>query len=130
MPMVTQSDPESKNFGIANAHTMLRQWYDPALQGTLQHRWMQRCIFDGCLYSGYSKNWMHTRTNSTTLLKENFSVLDFKINKVEHKALDHVCDIYINPSHVIFNLIPQPFGDCVQCCYNELGFPLVIRHTV
>lgn len=39
--MVTQSDPGSENFGIANAHTMLRQWYDPALQGTLQHRWMR-----------------------------------------------------------------------------------------
>jgi hypothetical protein len=41
MPMVTQSDPGSENFGIANAHTMLRQWHDPALQGTLQHSWMQ-----------------------------------------------------------------------------------------
>ncbi|KAG1744432.1 hypothetical protein EDB19DRAFT_1894566 [Suillus lakei] len=41
MPMVTQSDPGSKNFGIANAHTMLCQRHDPALQGTLQHRWMR-----------------------------------------------------------------------------------------
>ncbi|KAG1816565.1 hypothetical protein EV424DRAFT_1528296 [Suillus variegatus] len=41
MPMVTQSDPGSENFGIANAHTMLRQWHDPTLQGTLQHRWMR-----------------------------------------------------------------------------------------
>jgi hypothetical protein len=38
--MVTQSDPGSENFGIANAHTMLHQWHDPALQGTLQHCWM------------------------------------------------------------------------------------------
>ncbi|KAG2359833.1 hypothetical protein BDR07DRAFT_1291218 [Suillus spraguei] len=41
MPMVTQSDPGTENYGIANAHTMLRQWHDPALQGTLQHRWMR-----------------------------------------------------------------------------------------
>ncbi|KAG1796073.1 uncharacterized protein HD556DRAFT_1234916, partial [Suillus plorans] len=41
MPMVTQSDPGSENFGIANAHTMLRQWHDLTLQGTLQHRWMR-----------------------------------------------------------------------------------------
>ncbi|KAG2134218.1 hypothetical protein BD769DRAFT_1385810 [Suillus cothurnatus] len=41
MPMVTQSDPGSENFGIANAHTMLRQWHDPMLEGTLQHRWMR-----------------------------------------------------------------------------------------
>lgn len=40
IPMVTQSDPGTENYGIANAHTMLRQWHDPALQGTLQHRWM------------------------------------------------------------------------------------------
>ncbi|KAG2335890.1 hypothetical protein BDR05DRAFT_978886 [Suillus weaverae] len=40
MPMVMQSDPGSENFGIANAHTMLRQWHNPTLQGTLQHRWM------------------------------------------------------------------------------------------
>lgn len=39
--MVTQSDPGSENYGIANAHTMLRQWHDPALQGSLQHRWMR-----------------------------------------------------------------------------------------
>ncbi|KAG1832673.1 hypothetical protein EV424DRAFT_1342207 [Suillus variegatus] len=41
MPLVTQSDPGTENFGIANGHTMLRQWYDPSLQGTLQHRWMR-----------------------------------------------------------------------------------------
>jgi len=41
MPLVTQSDPGTENFGIANAHTLLRQWHDPALQGTLQHRWMR-----------------------------------------------------------------------------------------
>lgn len=41
MPMVTQSDPGLENFGIANAHTTLRQWHDPALQGALQHRWMR-----------------------------------------------------------------------------------------
>ncbi|KAG2158616.1 uncharacterized protein EDB93DRAFT_556898 [Suillus bovinus] len=40
MPMVTQSDPGSENFGIANAHTMLRQWHNLTLQGTLKHRWM------------------------------------------------------------------------------------------
>ncbi|KAG1786291.1 hypothetical protein EV424DRAFT_1523978 [Suillus variegatus] len=41
MPLVTQSDPGTENFGVANGHTMLHQWYDPSLQGTLQHRWMR-----------------------------------------------------------------------------------------
>ncbi|KAG1775468.1 hypothetical protein EV702DRAFT_929605, partial [Suillus placidus] len=31
----------SVNNGIANGHTLLRQWHDPALQGMLQHRWMR-----------------------------------------------------------------------------------------
>lgn len=37
---MTQSDPGTENFGIANVQTMLRQWHDPTLHGTLQHRWM------------------------------------------------------------------------------------------
>ncbi|KAG1780221.1 hypothetical protein EV702DRAFT_950000, partial [Suillus placidus] len=41
MPMVTQSDPGSENYGIANVHTMLRQYHNKALHGTLQHRWMR-----------------------------------------------------------------------------------------
>lgn len=41
MPLVTQSDPGSENYGIANAHTALRHWHDPNLAGTLQHRWMR-----------------------------------------------------------------------------------------
>lgn len=41
MPLITQSDLGSENYGIANAQTLLRQRYDPTLQGTLQHRWMR-----------------------------------------------------------------------------------------
>ncbi|KAG2358586.1 hypothetical protein BDR07DRAFT_1452651 [Suillus spraguei] len=40
IPRVTQSDPGTENYRIANAHTMLHQMNDLALQGTLQHRWM------------------------------------------------------------------------------------------
>ncbi|KAG2128041.1 uncharacterized protein EDB93DRAFT_1268858 [Suillus bovinus] len=62
MLMVTQSDPGSENYGIANAHTMLRQWYDTALHGTLQHRWMRikknvmpemACLLDYGVNSGW-----------------------------------------------------------------------------
>ncbi|KAG2145936.1 uncharacterized protein EDB93DRAFT_1086874, partial [Suillus bovinus] len=41
MPLVTQSDLGTENFGIANGHTLLCQWHDPALQGMLQHCWMR-----------------------------------------------------------------------------------------
>lgn len=40
IPLVTQSDPGSENYGIANAQTTLRHMHDPALRGTIQHRWM------------------------------------------------------------------------------------------
>lgn len=39
--MVTQSDPGTENFGIANVQTMLRQMYDSTLQRFVQHRWMR-----------------------------------------------------------------------------------------
>ncbi|KAH0826444.1 hypothetical protein J3R83DRAFT_5430, partial [Lanmaoa asiatica] len=40
VPMITQSDPGTENFGIANAQTMLRQMHDPSLSGFVQHRSM------------------------------------------------------------------------------------------
>ncbi|KAG1906482.1 uncharacterized protein F5891DRAFT_928205, partial [Suillus fuscotomentosus] len=40
MPLITQSDLGTKNFGIANTQTLLHQNYNPDLQGTLQHHWM------------------------------------------------------------------------------------------
>jgi hypothetical protein len=49
--------------------------------------------------------------------------------KVEREALDHVRDLYIDPSHVVFDLVPQPFGVFMEHCYAELGRPLVTRQT-
>ncbi|KIK80942.1 hypothetical protein PAXRUDRAFT_157290 [Paxillus rubicundulus Ve08.2h10] len=40
MPLVTQSDPCTENFGIANTQTILWQMHDPALSGFVQHQWM------------------------------------------------------------------------------------------
>ncbi|KAJ6474357.1 hypothetical protein C8R45DRAFT_835079 [Mycena sanguinolenta] len=39
-PLVSQSDPGTENYGLANGHTLLRHLHDPSLEGTLQHRWM------------------------------------------------------------------------------------------
>ncbi|KZT52803.1 hypothetical protein CALCODRAFT_441053 [Calocera cornea HHB12733] len=41
IPLITQSDPGTENYGIANAQTTLRRQLDPTLEGTLQHRWMR-----------------------------------------------------------------------------------------
>ncbi|KAF9058918.1 hypothetical protein BDP27DRAFT_1186897, partial [Rhodocollybia butyracea] len=37
LPLLTQSDPGSENYGVANAQTVGRQHLDPSLVGTLQH---------------------------------------------------------------------------------------------
>ncbi|KAG1796186.1 hypothetical protein EV424DRAFT_1353195 [Suillus variegatus] len=61
-------------------------------------------------------------------LSEDFGALDFKI-KIEHKALDHVRNLYIKPSHCVFDLVPEAFGGCIQRCYDELGHPVVTRQS-
>ena len=39
IPLTTQSDPRSENYGVANIQTSARHKLDPSLAGTLQHRW-------------------------------------------------------------------------------------------
>jgi hypothetical protein len=39
IPLTTQSDPGTENYGVANVQTLLRHQLDPTLIGTLQHRW-------------------------------------------------------------------------------------------
>ncbi|KAG1780114.1 hypothetical protein EV702DRAFT_1043464 [Suillus placidus] len=179
MPMVTQSDPGSENFGIANAHTMLRQWHDPTLQGTLQHRWMRTkknvmpeitwsqlwrhsrlrellrqwstLCNDGCslIFRWIFIPWLQCeldgykdRINNTAKRHDrnkvlphgvpnliydspdDFGALDFKII-LEPGAINHVRNLYVDPNHAVFELVPQDFGDFMQQCYDELGRPIV-----
>ncbi|KAH7906201.1 hypothetical protein BJ138DRAFT_1117789 [Hygrophoropsis aurantiaca] len=42
VPLVTQSDPGTENYSVANLHTMIRHRLDPSLSDTLQHRWMRK----------------------------------------------------------------------------------------
>ena len=39
IPLTTQSDPGSENYGVANIHTLACHELDPMLAGTLQHHW-------------------------------------------------------------------------------------------
>ena len=38
IPIITQSDPGTENYGVASAHTVMHHHLDPSLTGTLQHR--------------------------------------------------------------------------------------------
>ncbi|KAF8215519.1 hypothetical protein K438DRAFT_2104665 [Mycena galopus ATCC 62051] len=42
VPLITQSDLGTENYGIANCHTVIRQRLDQSLAGTRQHRWMNK----------------------------------------------------------------------------------------
>ena len=75
MPLITQSDLGSENYGVANAESILHQWHDPNLKGTVQHHWMwhkknvmpeiawlQLCRhftpgFEAILEEGVTKGW-------------------------------------------------------------------------
>ena len=37
IPIITQSDPGTENYGVANAHTVVCHCLEPSLTGTLQH---------------------------------------------------------------------------------------------
>jgi hypothetical protein len=41
VPLTTQSDPGTENYGVANAQTVIRHRLDRSLSDTLQHRWIQ-----------------------------------------------------------------------------------------
>ncbi|KAG1893790.1 uncharacterized protein F5891DRAFT_1131149 [Suillus fuscotomentosus] len=135
MPLVTQSDPGTENFGIANGHTMLHQWYDPSLQGTLQHRWMRtkKNVMPEIAWSQLrtcdrNKVLPHGIPELIYRSAEDFGALDFKI-KIEKAAVDHVRATYIKPGHPVFDLVPSDLGDTLQMCYERLGRLVVNRKS-
>jgi hypothetical protein len=79
IPLLTQSDGGKEANGIANAQTLLRQHYDPRLQGTIQHRWFTKALnvrpeikwrqlrteftpgFEGLFDEGLAGGWFNPR---------------------------------------------------------------------
>ncbi|KAG1732296.1 hypothetical protein EDB19DRAFT_2005534 [Suillus lakei] len=183
MPMVTQSDPGSEKFGIANAHTMLRQWHDPDLHGTLQHHWMcnkknvmpeitwsqlrRRFTpgFESLLDHGVNTGWYNTnntvqvlvfhwvfipwlqqelnayrdRINNSAKRRDRNKILPHGVPNLIYEAAEdfgaldfkqsHVRSAYIKPSHQVFDLVPQAFGEYIAQLYDQLGRPAVTRQS-
>lgn len=44
--------------------------------------------------------------------------------------IHHIRQVYINPDHQVFDLIPLQLGIFIQKCYNDLGNPTVERTTI
>ncbi|KAI6124672.1 hypothetical protein EV401DRAFT_1886246 [Pisolithus croceorrhizus] len=115
IPLVTQSDPGLENFGIANAQTMLCQWHDHTLEGTLQHQ------FEMLLDDGIHQGWYDVDN-----MLQLFSLM-FMVDKA---ALKHIHQLYVNTSHVVFDLVPRPLNAHLEEHYNDLGCPTITCQTI
>ena len=49
---------------------------------------------------------------------------------VSPAAIYHIRQLYINPKHVVFDLIPLTLNKFLVRCYHQLGCPSVRRSTV
>ncbi|KAI6023282.1 hypothetical protein EDC04DRAFT_2606782 [Pisolithus marmoratus] len=100
IPLITQSDPGSENYSIANAQTMLCQWHNPAPE---------------ILEYGVHKGWFDI--DNTLQL---FSYPGFKQSSMPIKII---------VPELIFSS-PQDYGALdLKACYNDLGHPAVTCHT-
>lgn len=58
-----------------------------------------------------------------------YGALDFKVT-ISQDAVNHVRDLYINPNHQVFDLLPASLGTVIKQCYNQLGHPSVEQATI
>ncbi|KAI5988558.1 hypothetical protein EDD15DRAFT_2389274 [Pisolithus albus] len=156
IPMITQSDPGTENFGIANAQTLLRQMHDPTLEGYVQHRWMHTkknimpeiaCMVFRWVFIPWLQvelNNYQDRINNSRKRRDkrkvlphgipeliytcpgDYGALDFKV-MVSPAAIKHVQQLYIVPDHAVFDLVPPSFNVYMEACYLQLGRPSVTR---
>ena len=48
---------------------------------------------------------------------------------VSPAAIDHVRQLYIDPKHAVFDLVPPNLSTFIDRCYHQLGCPSVGRRT-
>ncbi|KAG2135401.1 uncharacterized protein EDB93DRAFT_1107149 [Suillus bovinus] len=86
------------------------------------------CINNSAKRRDHNKILPHGVPNLIYEAAEDFRALDFKI-KLEREALGHVRSAYIKPSHPVFDLVPQAFGEYIARLYDGLGRPAVTRQS-
>ncbi|KAI6137018.1 hypothetical protein F5141DRAFT_1209330 [Pisolithus sp. B1] len=186
IPMITQSDPGTENFALANAQTLLHQMHDPTLEGYVQHWWM--CMkknikpeiawsqlhchfspsFESLLNTGVDAGW-YDPDNTLQLMvfcwvfipwlqvelnsyqdhinnsqkhcdkrkvlphgipeliytcAEDYGALDFKV-MVSPAAIEQVRCLYIDPNHIVFDLVLHSLNMFIEECYLQLGRPSI-----
>ncbi|KAI6154761.1 hypothetical protein BKA82DRAFT_4010527 [Pisolithus tinctorius] len=144
IPLVTQRDPGTENFGIANAQSMLRQWHDAKLieQG-VKEGWydidnmLERLVFhwlfipwlQGELLAYKDHVMPHGVPNLIYESAGDYGAIDFKV-KVDLVDIKHVQKLYITPTHLVFDLVPPAFGVHIESFYVDMGHPSVTRQNV
>ncbi|KAJ7176192.1 hypothetical protein C8R43DRAFT_942992 [Mycena crocata] len=157
MPLVSQSDPGTENFGLANGHTLLRHLHDPSLEGTLQHRWMLQKKnvmpeigwsqlrrrfspgFEDILDVGVNNGWLVFRWVFIPWLQKELDAYRERVNNtakradrnkvLPHGAIDKVRALYAPKEHEVFQLVPPDFQAIITQMYTEMGQPPVTRNN-
>ncbi|KAF8492109.1 hypothetical protein JB92DRAFT_3147563 [Gautieria morchelliformis] len=139
IPMVTQSDPGSENYGVANAHTTLRHMLDPSLEGTRQHRWMRK-------HNNVKPeiSWSQLRRRFTPgfedLLEQGvqsglydpdnrLDAMDFKVG-VTQDAIEDIRAYYAPSQDPVFHLVPPDFEPLVQQVYIRMRSPRIEHDSI
>ncbi|KIK76034.1 hypothetical protein PAXRUDRAFT_171052, partial [Paxillus rubicundulus Ve08.2h10] len=62
---------------------------------------------------------------------EDYSALNFKVMHIYlFYYMSHVCQFYIKPDHIVFNLLPAPLLAPIKECYTPLSSPVVCRRLI
>ncbi|KIM50423.1 hypothetical protein SCLCIDRAFT_85256, partial [Scleroderma citrinum Foug A] len=117
-------------------------WYDPdnTLQLMVFHwlfiPWLQvelnsyrDCINNSCKCHDRKKILLHGISELIYTCAEDYGALNFRV-MVSAAAIDHVRQLYIDPKHVVFNLVLPTLNIFLDRCYHQLGSPSVGRSTV
>ncbi|KAF8444487.1 hypothetical protein L210DRAFT_957937 [Boletus edulis BED1] len=157
--MITQSDPGTENFGIANAQTMLRQINDLTLTGFSQFRCRFAPGFEKLLDESVHEGWYNTHNTLQVMLFHWLFILwlqrevdnyVFRINNTQkrfdkHKILPHDIPELIHrcaADNGALNFKVTISQDAISCvrnlyidphnhlCYNELGRPPITRVSI
>ncbi|KAK0482870.1 hypothetical protein EDD18DRAFT_1112504 [Armillaria luteobubalina] len=136
----------NKNSNVAWAQSYLRQWADPSLNGTIQHRWKfdkknipSEILWSVSAYQLQSK--MHTEFAAVwsfaislflgfnTNVPERFGAEDFKV-AFSAESINEARQLYAPPDHLVLKLIPDTFATLAHGFIMDLGNPEVNQNVV
>ncbi|KIM55289.1 hypothetical protein SCLCIDRAFT_30450 [Scleroderma citrinum Foug A] len=100
---------------------MVFHWlFIPWLQVELNH--YCNCINNSCKCHDRKKILLHGIPELIYTCAKDYGALNFR-EMVSAAAIDHVCKLYIDPKHIVFNLVLPTLSVFLNKCYHQLGSP-------